>query len=70
MRLNDAGVRRFFSGVKEFQKFSGVSSNFSGVSNKKWGIRVSGVVLQGGVSLTKIETSYIVAFLTVLTADL
>ena len=51
MRLNGAGVRRFFSGVKEFQKNSGVSSNFKflGVSKKKWGVRVSGVVLQGGV---------------------
>ena len=35
VRLNDAGVRRFFSGVKEFQKNPGVSSNFSGVSKKK-----------------------------------
>ena len=35
--LNDAGVRRFFSGVKEFKKNSGVSSNFSGVTKKKMG---------------------------------
>ena len=37
VRLNDAGVRRFFSGVKELIKISGVSSNFSGMSKKKMG---------------------------------
>ena len=41
-RLNDAGVIRFFSGVKEFQKISGVSSNFSEVSKKKMGGCVTG----------------------------
>ena len=45
VRLNDAGV-------KEFQKSSGASSNFSGVSKKKWGVRVLGFVLQGGRGVT------------------
>ena len=47
VRLNDAGVRRFFSGVKEFSKDSVVSSNFSRLSKKKWELGFRGLCYRG-----------------------